>query len=327
MRRRDFIIFLAGAMTAWPLVGRAQQKAMPVIGVLGSGSADPNAHLATAFIQGLREGGYAEGQNVAIEYRWADNQYDRLPGMAAELIRHPVALILASGGPASVLAAKRATSTMPIVFPAMSNPVELGLVSSLSRPGGNITGIAALTIELDAKRLELLHDLVPPVERIGVLVNPNRPASETQVREIEAAGRTLGQQLIIVRVGGEGDFDPGFAMLKQQGAGALMVSADPFFTSSRERIVALAARHALPAVYQWRDFAVAGGLLSYGASLANGYRIAGNYAGKILNGAKPADLPVQQPTKFELVINLKTAKALGLTVPQSLLARADEVIE
>ena len=327
MRRRAFLALIAGAAVLRPPPGAAQQKAMPVIGFVGSASAASNTHLVRAFVEGLRESGFIPGQNVAIEYRWADNQYDLLPDLLADVIGRRVAAILAGGGPVTILAAKRATSAIPIVFPAMSNPVELGLVASLARPGGNVTGIAALTIELDAKWLELLRDLAPSVTRIGVLVNPHRPGTEKQVADIEAAARALGLQLVIARVGSDPEFDAGFATLKEREAGALLVSADPFFTSSRELIVALAARHALPAVYQWRDFAAAGGLVSYGPSLADGYRLAGSYVGKIVNGAKPADLPVVQPTKFELVINLNTAKALRFTVPPSLLARADEVIE
>jgi putative ABC transport system substrate-binding protein len=326
MRRRDFIALAGSAAAAWPLAARAQQP-MPVIGFLGSASAAPNADSVAAFRQGLGEGGYVEGRNVVIEYRWAENLYDRLPALAAELVRRPVAVIVASGGPVAAQAAKAATSTIPIVFTASSDPIKLGLVASLSRPGGNMTGSAMLTAELDAKRLELLRELVPTARVIGALVNPGRTDAEAQSRDAQEAGRALGLQVIILSASSERNIDTAFASLAGQGIGALLVGADPFFHSRRVQLVALAARHAVPAMYMSRDFAAAGGLMSYGASIADGYRQAGIYAGQILKGAKPADLPIVQPTKFEFMINLKTAKALGLDVPPMLLARADEVIE
>lgn len=325
MKRREFFAVFGGA-AAWPLAAHAQQP--PVIGFLSSRSAGESAPVVAGFRQGLSEAGYVEGRNVAIEYRWAENQYDRLPAFAAELVRRPVAVIVAAGGHASAVAAKAATRTIPIVFTSVGNPVESGLVASLNHPGGNVTGMdATLTAELDSKRLQLLKELVPAASIIGVLVNPNRPLYELQVEGIKATARILGQQVIIARAGRERDLDAAFTALDQQRAGALLVAADPFFSSRREQIITLAARYAVPASYQWRDFAVAGGLMSYGASLAGAYRQAGIYTGRILKGENPADLPVAQPTKFELVVNLKTAQGLGLTVPPAILARADEVIE
>ena len=277
--------------------------------------------------QWVMESGYIEGRDVQVEYRWADNQYDRLPALAAELVRHPVSVIVASGGPAAPIAAKAATSIIPIVFTATSDPVRLGLVASLNRPGGNVTGTGAFTIELDAKRMEMLRELVPKVGLIGALVNRSRPDAYVQSQQVEKATQIVGQQVHVVMAGNEREIDSAFAALVQQQIGALLVGADPFFSSQREQVVALAARHGLPAVYMSRDFVLAGGLASYGTIIADGYRQAAIYAAQILKGASPADLPVMQPTKFELVINLKTAKALGLTVPPTLLARADEVIE
>jgi putative ABC transport system substrate-binding protein len=326
LTRREFITLFAGA-AAWPLAARAQQPAMPVIGFLGSASAAPIAHFVAAFHQGLGESGYIEGRNVAIEYRWADNQYERLPALTAELVRRQVAVIIASGGPVAAMAAKAATSTIPIVFTASSDPVKLGLVASLNRPGGNVTGSGMFTAELEPKRLELLRELVPSARVIGALVNPGRPHAEAQSRDIQAAGRTLGLQVIILRASSERDIDTAFAGLAGQGIGALLIGADPFFQTRREQLVALAVRLAVPAVYMNREFAAAGGLASYGTNIAEGYRQAGIYAGRILKGEKPADLPVVQPTKLELVINLKTAKALRLDVPLILQQRADEVIE
>jgi putative ABC transport system substrate-binding protein len=326
MRRRDFIIFLAGAMAAWPLAGRAQQKARPVIGVLYTGQ--PNASsgpFMRAFRQGLSEAGYVEGQNLAIEYRWVEGNYDRLPALAADLVGRKVDLIMANSPP-SALAAKSATSTIPIVFRGGADPVGDGLVASLARPGGNLTGVS-IAADLTAKRLELLSELVPRAGVIALLVNPNSATAERVIRDVQQAARAKGLQLHVLKARSESEIDTAFASLVQLHAGALVVGADPFLSSRREQLVALASRRAVPSIYAWREFAASGGLISYGPSLTSAFRLVGAYAGKVLKGAKPADLPVQQPTTFELVINLKTAKALGLTVPQSMLTRADEVIE
>jgi putative ABC transport system substrate-binding protein len=325
MIRREFVLLLGGAMTAARAL-RAQQKAMPVIGFLSGGSPAPYASLVAAFHQGLSETGYVEGQTVTIEYRWAEGHYDRLPGLAADLVDRKVDVIAALGGTPSALAAKNATSTSPIVF-SSGDPVEQGLVASLARPGGNLTGFSIIATELMPKQLELLSDLLPKAGMIALLVNPNNLGTERQTREVQEAARVSGVQLLILKASTESEIDAAFAALVQLRAVALLVGADPFFYSRREQLVALAARHAFPAIYGWRDWAAAGGLISYGMSFAANYREVAIYVGKILKGAKPADLPVQQPTTFELVVNLKTAKALGLTVPQSILARADEVIE
>jgi putative ABC transport system substrate-binding protein len=326
MHRRRFIASL-GIAIALPCVAAAQQKTMPVIGFLSSRSPGESAPNVAAFHQGLSEASYVEGQKVAIEYRWAEGRYDRLPALAADLVGRRVDVIVAAGGIPSALAARNATSTTPVVFTAVSDPVGEGLVASLARPGGNLTGGSVMVTELTPKRLEMLSELVPQAAVIALLVNPNSQDAEPTIRDAQEAGRTKGVQLPILKAGAEGEIDAAFASLGQLHADALLQGSDPFFLSRREQLVALAARHAVPAIYDQREYAAAGGLISYGSSLKAAYRQAGIYAGKILNGAKPAELPVHQPTTFELVINLKTAKALGLTVPPSILARADEVIE
>jgi len=323
--RRAFLGTLAGGLLAAPLAARAQQKAMPVIGVLNLTSPGPSAPFMAAFLQGLSEAGYVEGKNVAIEYRWAQGHYDRLPALAADLVGRKVDLIMAPTPPAA-LAAKSATSTIPIVFRGGSDPVGEGLVASLARPGGNLTGVS-IADDVTAKRLELLSELVPRARVIALLVNPNSAVAERVIREVQEAARTKGLQLHVLKASSESEIDTAFASLVRLHADALVVGANPFLTSRREQIVALASRRAVPSSYAWREFATSGGLISYGPSLISAFRLVGHYVGKVLKGAKPADLPVQQPTTFELVINLKTAKALGLTVPRSMLVRADEVIE
>jgi ABC-type uncharacterized transport system substrate-binding protein len=325
MRRREFITLLGGAV-AWPLTARAQ-RGMPVIGFLSSRSPGESAGVVAAFREGLREIGFVEGQNLTIAFRWAEGRYDRLPALAAELTGLRVALLFAAGGPPSALAAKAATSTIPIVFSAASDPVRLGLVASLNRPGGNITGMSTLTISLGAKGVELLKELIPKAAVIAYLVNPSNPSGELEIKEAQAAAKALGIQLRVLKASTEAELDAAFAALIKLRADGLVIAGEPFFDSQRERIVGLAARHAVPASYAWRENVLAGGLMSYGNRLTESYRLAGIYAGRILKGEKPADLPVMQPTKFELVLNLKTAKALGLTIPQSLLVRADEVIQ
>ena len=327
MRRRAFFAALGGAALAWPMAAHPQRKAMPVIGWLSGAAAAGYVPFLAAFREGLKETGYVEGQNVAIEYRWADGNYDRLPTLAAELVALKVDLIAASGGDASSRAAKDATSTIPIVFNSGDDPVATGLVTSLARPGGNLTGISFLVVELHPKRLELLSDLVPQARVIGLLVNPDSPQTERVLRGMQEAARAKGIQLLVVKASTASEIDAALATFSQQGPGALVVQADPFFNSRRDQLVALAARYAVPAIYEGRQFAMAGGLISYGASLTAVYRQLGIYAGKILQGAKPADLPVQQPTAFDLVINLKTAEALGLTIPRTMLDLANEVIE
>jgi len=323
MKRREFIVLLGGAAAAWPLVARAQQPAMPVIGFVSSRSPGESASVVAGFRQGLKEVGYAEGRNVHIAFRWAEGRYDRLPALAAELVEIQVAVILAAGGSQTGLAAKAATSTIPIVNIG-SDPDRVGLVASLNRPGGNVTGVSLLSWPVTPKRLELLRELVPTATIIGVLVNPNAANTEIESREIQTAARTVGQQIRVLSATTEREIDAAFAAVTQHGIGALVIGADAFFDSRRDLAVALAAQYAVPTIY---GFAAPGGLISYGASIPEGYRQAGIYVGRILKGEKPADLPILQPTKFELVINLKTAKALGLTVPPTLVAIADEVIE
>jgi putative tryptophan/tyrosine transport system substrate-binding protein len=328
VKRRELLTLLGGgAMIAWPFAARAQQTAMPVIGFLGSGSANAFTPFLAAFRHGLDQAGYVEGRNVAIEYRWAEGRFDRLPALAADLVGCKVDLILASGGIPSARAAKDATSTIPVVFTAVSDPVGRGLIVSLARPGGNLTGFSIMAVELMPKRFELMSELVPQIRAMALLWNPTGEITEGMVKDTQEMVRAKGMQLHILQATMESEIDAAFASLDQSHAGALIVGDDPFFTGRREQIVGLASRHGIPAIYQFRDFAVSGGLMSYGVSLTSAYRQAAMLAGKILKGAKPADLPVEQPAILELVINLKTAQVLGLTVPQSLLARADEVIE
>jgi putative ABC transport system substrate-binding protein len=324
MRRRQFITLLGGA-AAWPLAAHAQQPALPVIGFLNSASPGGFAPFVAAFRQGLKETGYVEGQNVAIEFHWAEGQYDRVPAMAAELVRRRVALIVANT-PGNV-AAKAATATIPIVFTGASDPVQMGLVASLARPGGNVTGTTSLGVEVVPKQLELAHELVPMAAIIAVLVNPTNPYAETLLRDLQAAARILGVQLNVLQASTERDFDTVFATLAQLSAGALVIGVDPFFIGRGEQLAALTLRHAMPTIFQDRASVAAGGLMSYGGSNSEMYRIAGVYTGRILKGEKPSELPVQQVTKVELIINMRTAKTLGLTFPLTLLGRADEVIE
>ena len=326
MRRREFISLLGGA-AAWPLAARAQQSARPVIGFLSSRSPAESASDVAGFRQGLAQTGYVENQNLAIVYRWAENRYERLPALAADLAGRQVAVIAALGGPVTALAVKAATKTVPFVFITGVDPVKLGLVASFARPGGNATGLNIFITAIEAKRLGLLRELVPTAARIAVIVNPNSPEVDSQLNDVQTGADAVGWELQILRVGSEAEFDSAFATLARSAVEALLVAADPFFNSQRERIVALAARHKIPAIYEARGYAVAGGLMSYGPNLPDAYRQVGLYTGQILKGAKPANLPVIQPTALELVINLKTAKAVGIEVPPTLLARADEVIE
>jgi putative ABC transport system substrate-binding protein len=327
IKRREFITALAGAAATWPLAARAQQAAMPVIGYLSSRSPDDTRHLVAAFLRGLNEEGYVEGKNVTIEYRWALGQYDRLSGMAADLVRRTVAVLTTSGGEPAALAAKSATSSIPIVFLIGGNPVALGLAASYNRPGGNATGINILTATLEAKRLGLLHDLVPQAKVIGVLLNPKFQPADNQLRDLQNAAPAIGLQIDVLRASNDRELDEAFATITQQRIAALAVTADPFFDTRRDKLVALAARHAVPTIYHFREYAAAGGLMSYGNDPLDVYRQAGVYTGRILKGASPGTLPVLQPTKFEFVINLKVAKALGVKFSDNLLSLADEVIE
>jgi putative ABC transport system substrate-binding protein len=324
MKRRDFLKVVCGA-TAWPLAARAQQGGMPVVGFLNSASAAEYGSSIASFRQGLSEAGYHEGRNVAIEYRWAEDQYDRLPALAADLVRREVIVIVANTPGAPV--AKAATKTIPIVFLSAADPVETGLVTSLNRPGGNLTGVSILNVELGAKRLELLLQLLPSATTVALLVNPTHPATETVSRDLQAAARTLGQQLHVLRASSDLDFDRVFASVRQLNARGLVIGPDPFFISRSSQLATLTLRHAVPTISPYRPFAVAGGLMSYGGSLSAPWRQVGVYTGHVLKGEKPANLPVQQSTKLDLVINMKTAKALGLTVPLPMLGRVDEVIE
>jgi ABC-type uncharacterized transport system substrate-binding protein len=327
MRRREFIGLIGGATTTWPFVARAQQPAMPVIGFLSSRSPGESNGVVAAFREGLREAGFVEGQNLAIEFRWAEGRYDRLSALAADLVRLPVVALFAAGGEPSARAAKAATSTIPIVFSAVNDPVRLGLVASLNRPGGNVTGMSMFAADLGAKSVELLKELVPAVAIIAYVMNPLSPSAELYSKEAMMAASSLGVQVHVFNASTERDLDEAYAALVKLGAGGLVVVGEPFLDSQRDKTVALSARYVIPAIYTFREYVVAGGLMSYGASLTEAYRRAGTYLGRVLKGEKPADLPVQQPTKLELVVNLKTAEALGLTVPPTLLSRADEVIE
>jgi putative tryptophan/tyrosine transport system substrate-binding protein len=325
MRRRQFIAFLSGAAVTWPLAARAQQPAMPVVGYLNSRAPDADPLLLSAFHQGLKEAGFVEGRNVAIAYRFAANDNDRLPELAADLVRRHVAVIVANG-PAA-MSAKAASASIPIVFAIGFDPVQLGLVASLNRPGGNITGVVTSFDEIGSKKLELAHELIPTAKNFAALLDPSYPSTPGQTKDLEAAARTLGVQLHVLSASSEQDFDNVFATMVKLAPGALVIGNDPFFNSRSAQLGALAARSGVPGIFQTREFAAAGGLISYGPNLAESYRTAGTYTGRILKGEAPATLPVQQSTKFDLVVNLKTAKALGLAVPSSLLARADEVIE
>jgi putative ABC transport system substrate-binding protein len=326
LKRREFITLLGGA-AAWPLVARAQQAAMPVVGFLGSGSPQSDAFRLAAARQGLTEAGYVDGQNVAFEVRWAEDQYARLPELAAELVRRQVAVMIAIGGTNSAVAAKSSTATIPIVFAGGGDPIKLGLVASLNYPGGNVTGVYFLTETLIAKQFEILREAVSKTPLIGVLVNPRTEIAESETKSVLAAADSLGQKLVVMQAHTDSEVDAAFVTLNQHRAGALMILGDAFFLSQRNRLVELAARQAIPTIYNLREYTTAGGLMSYGTSITDAHRIAGFYAGRILKGEKPADLPVQQSTKVELIINLRTAKTLGLTIPLPLLGRADEVIE
>ena len=324
MRRREFISLLGGAAAAWPLAARAQQR---VVGFMSGRAPDNSAHLVAAFLQGLAETGFVEGQNIAIEFRWADGDYDRLPALAADLVNRRVAVLVAVGGDVSAVVASKATKTIPVVFGMGGDPVKAGMVASFNRPGGNVTGYTLWTSEMESKRLGLLRELIPGVPLIGILINPRFPPTVQELDDLEPAAKGVGQQLFVARANDDAELDAALASFVQQRVGVFLVTAAPFFDTRRDRIVEFAAQNHLPAIYQFREYAVAGGLISYGPNIAESYQNAGLYVGRILKGEKPADLPILQPTKFDFVINLKTAKALGLTVPPTLLAEAGEVIE
>ena len=327
MRRREFISLIGGAVAAWPFAARGQQLAMPVVGFINAASPQPYARMLSAFLKGLEEAGYVDGRNVAIEYRWAEGRYDRLPALAADLVRREVTVIAATSTPAA-LAAKAATATIPIVFETGGDPVRVGLVASFSRPGGNVTGVTQTNQLVTPKRLQLLHELIPKAAVIALLVNPtDETFSEALRKQVQAAADALGLEIHILNVSSDQDIDDAFAKLSQLRVGGLVVTGGPLFTSRADRLAALALRYAMPTIFQYREFAAAGGLVSYSGSLTESYRTAGNYTGRVLKGEKPADLPVQQVTKVEMIVNLKTAKALGINVPNTLIGRADEVIE
>ena len=328
MKRREFITLLGGAAATWPIAARAQQPLMPVVGFLNAASAEGYTRQLTAFLKGLGEAGYVDGRNVTIEYRWADGRSDRLPAMAADLVQRQVAVIAATSTPAA-LAAKASTTTVPIVFETGADPVRLGLVANLNRPGGNVTGVTNLIVEVAPKRLQMLHELVPMATSIALLINPSEPtAAETQSRDVLSAARNLGLELHVLNASSESDLDGVFAEVTKMRVGGLVIGGSPFFTSRTKQLGALALRHAVPTVYSYREFAMAGGLLSYGADITDAYHLVGNYIGRILKGDKPGDLPIQQATtRVEMYINLKTAKALGVSIPNTLIGRADEVIE
>jgi ABC-type uncharacterized transport system substrate-binding protein len=326
MRPNGFVLLVAGAATMLPLPATAQQPALPIVGILNSTTSGLRPEQEVAFRRGLGELGYVEGKNFKLEYRIANDQYDRLPALALELINLKVAVIVAAGGPITAIASRKVTTTVPVVFTTIADPVKAGLVESLNRPGGNVTGTAGFTSELDPKRLELLHQ-IKPTGPLGVLVNPNRPDVKSQLADVNAAGQAIGRELVVVPAGTENEIDAAFDKFAQQGIVALLVTADPFFNSRRTQVLGLTERHSIPAIYQWREFPAAGGLMSYGPIISDAYRQTGIYVGRILDGAQPADLPVTRPTRFEFVINLTTAKKLGLTVPRSLIARADDVLE
>ncbi len=326
MKRREFITLLGGAAAAWPVVVRGQQ-AMPIIGFLNPASLGPIARSVEAYRAGLKENGYVDGYNVTIEYRWAEGHYEKLPALAADLVSRKVALISTFGGEGSALAAKAATQTIPVIFNVSVDPVKLGLIENFNRPGGNITGVMSLTSTLEGKRFGLLHEIVPKADTIAILVNPTRLVAESQVSEAQEAAASTGVRIVRINASSTEEFDAAFAMIVEQRAGALLVAADPFFFIQHQRLVSLAARYKIPAIYEWRDYPLAGGLMSYGTVLADAYRQNGIYAGRILKGDRPGELPVVQSSKFEFVLNLKTAKALGLELPLQYVARADEVIE